>query len=284
MRFGLLCLAVVAVVLPGAAPRADIEDLLRRGNAAFDAGDYAAAVGFYDKAEERATDPGLVAFNKATALYRLAVSDPRDSLKRFRTAEVYYRAAAASADEPRRSRALFGLANSLLQARGEEVAALREAIRCYRACLSSPDADASLAEDARHNLELAKVLWVKALAKNPNADQDKKNDTEEGKSSQEPMGQEPAQMPGGNEAGNDPNRMGAGQQSAEASGQQPVQTQRTAPGSGSLPPVEDSDRPTPLTPEEASEHLKNAVQRILDDRRSQRFRSSRTPAGPVKDW
>jgi hypothetical protein len=97
MRFGLICLAVVAVLLPGAAPNATVEDLLRRGNAAFDAGDYAAAVGFYDRAEERATDPGLVAYNKATALYRLALADAKDSYKRFRTAEVYYRAAAASA-------------------------------------------------------------------------------------------------------------------------------------------------------------------------------------------
>lgn len=283
-RFGLVCLAVLALVVSGAAPNASVEELLRRGNAAFGDGDYATAAAFYDRAEERATDPGLVAYNKATALYRLAAADARESTRHFRDAEIYYRAAATTSAEPRRSRALFGLGNSLLQARGEEVGALREAIRCYRACLVSPDGDASLAKNARHNLELAKLLCIRALARNPQADRDKKDESDGSNSSEQPMGSEDKPREGGNDPGAEANRMAAGQQAADANGQQPIQTDQRMGGPGTLPPVEDSDKPTPLTPEEASQHLRNAIQEIDRERNNQRLRSARTPTGPVKDW
>ena len=50
----------------------DVEALLRAGNAAFDRGAYSDAAALYEKAGDRATEPGLVAFNLATAKYHLA--------------------------------------------------------------------------------------------------------------------------------------------------------------------------------------------------------------------
>src|SRR5215470_16578264 len=96
-RLRLLGLGVLALTLSGAAPdNAAVETLLRRGNAAFEAGKYAVAADLYDKAEVRATDPGQVAYNRATALYRLALAeeDAAQRGKLLRAAELDYRCCA----------------------------------------------------------------------------------------------------------------------------------------------------------------------------------------------
>src|SRR3954469_9504769 len=67
-------MAGVTVSLLGASP-APAPDLLRQGNEAFERQDYARAVELYTQAEDEASDPGAVAFNKATALYRQALAD-----------------------------------------------------------------------------------------------------------------------------------------------------------------------------------------------------------------
>src|SRR5947199_517822 len=97
-RLGLLVAAMLGLVLLGAAPDANVERLLRDGNAAFDRGDYEQAVEFYSQAEDRATDPGQVAYNKATALYRLGQDEKEEGIgdpaSRFRKAEDHYRRSA----------------------------------------------------------------------------------------------------------------------------------------------------------------------------------------------
>lgn len=286
-RLGLLGLGVLALVLAGAAPdNAAVESLLRRGNAAFEAGNYAVAADLFDRAEVRATDPGQVAYNRATALYRLALAeeDAAQRGKLLRAAELDYRCAAANAEEPRRSRALFGLANCLLQGRGDEVPATREAIRHYRACLASKRFETALVEDARHNLELAKLLWLKALAKNGSSPEKEPND-QQTDSSQRQKEQEPEKTPGDNDPGADPNRQGLGQQQTEhGPGQQPIQTQKATPGSSSELPQEVEDKDTPPTPEKARKGLAEAVRKIRKDRDAKRIRTTRPGDRPVRDW
>src|SRR5262245_48981385 len=159
------------LLLVAAAPVARVEDLVRRGNEAFDAGEYAEAVKLYEQAEPSATDPGLVAFNKAATFYKQGVTaPPGQRMDFFRRAEQHYRCAAEGAESSRRLRACFGLANSILQGRAEDAAALRQAIACYRECLSSPDVDEALAADARHNLEVAKLLLIRAKARSPESE------------------------------------------------------------------------------------------------------------------
>ncbi len=281
-RIRLLAPALGALVLLGADPGVTVERLLRQGNAAFQRGDFPAALAVYDQAEERATDPGRVAFNKATALYRLGLAEENAGARArtFRAAEDHYRRSASGADEPRRSRALFGLGNSLLQARGDEAAALREAIRSYRACLADPD----LAEHARHNLELAKLLWLKAKDRDSRSDPNRDPKGSNSSRNEPPMNDR--------DPGNEGDEPGAGQRFDRATGQpiqpgvgqQPVETTQRTPGQGDLPPVPDGEEAAPLTPREAEQHLEQAVDRILRDRRTHRLRSSRAPAGPVKDW
>src|SRR5262249_45410188 len=72
LRAGPVAPAVVVLVLLGAAPAADPDALLRAGHAAFARGDLAAAAALYEQAEQRTTDPGLVAFGLAAVRLRLA--------------------------------------------------------------------------------------------------------------------------------------------------------------------------------------------------------------------
>src|SRR5438128_8324322 len=78
----LLCLLVptVCLLLLAAAPGAE-DDLIRAANAAYLRGDADAADMLYAQAEERAADPGLVAFNRAAVLFQRG---------EFREAELHY--------------------------------------------------------------------------------------------------------------------------------------------------------------------------------------------------
>ena len=56
----------VPVLIAGTQP----DVALRRGNTAYERSDYEGAVRAYSEAESTITDPGLAAFNKATAMYQ----------------------------------------------------------------------------------------------------------------------------------------------------------------------------------------------------------------------
>src|SRR5580704_14789933 len=144
VRIGVI--PVIALIV-SAAPPASPEEFIVAGNDAMQREDYENALQLYQQAEERGTDPGLIAFNKATAYYRL-----RD----FRQAENHYRMALGDAaiPEQRRARAFFNLGDCLVEQAGDkDVKLLREAIRCYEHCLESKPDD-GLRNDAIHNLEL----------------------------------------------------------------------------------------------------------------------------------
>src|SRR6516164_1882882 len=99
-------LPFLALALVSAAPPEEADRLVRLGNEAFDREDYAAAMVYYTQAEDHITDPGLVAFNKGAALYRLG---------RFREAELHYLRCREDAAGERRARLLYDLANAILQ-------------------------------------------------------------------------------------------------------------------------------------------------------------------------
>src|SRR6185437_3641476 len=81
MPRSLLLLIPVLAALVGAAPPTAPEELIRRANAAFLAGDPDRAEALYAEAAERTGDPGLVSFNKAAILFQKG---------EFRAAEVHY--------------------------------------------------------------------------------------------------------------------------------------------------------------------------------------------------
>lgn len=274
VRTRMLWLLPPVLALVSAAPSTDPAELVRQGNAALDRADYAAAVDFYARAEERITDPGLVSFNKGTALYRLG---------RFREAELHFRRCREDATGPRLARVHYDLANCLLrEAQGKDTAALAEAIRLYSQCLTAAEADPTLAADARHNLEVAKLLWLEARANKDKPDERDPNDGADN-SKPPPKGNDP--RPGMEEPGAgtpDPNEK-AGPPSAVAD-QQPTPTEQPRPGPGNLPPVPDKDELIPLSHEDAAAHLQRATEQILRERREYRQRSVKVPAKEVKDW
>lgn len=149
--------ALSLLLLVSAAPLLEPDELVRQGNAAFARQEYEQALSCYEQAEERTRDPGLVAFNKGAALYRLG---------RYREAELSYLRCLEDQAAPgaRRARALYDLGTSLLQPEAvrDAVDALERAADCFARCLRHPDADAALVADAEHNLELARLLWHQA--------------------------------------------------------------------------------------------------------------------------
>jgi tetratricopeptide (TPR) repeat protein len=151
----LACLALVAAAPP--IPQESPEELVRRANELFRDGKTAEADALYAAAEERTTDPGLVAFNRAAIFFERG---------QFREAEKLYDQVLDDAACPaaRAARAWYNRGTCLLN-RGGSLSVYRSAIACFEHTLESPAADEPLKADARHNLELAKLLWIEQAKK-----------------------------------------------------------------------------------------------------------------------
>ncbi len=264
-----LALAAVLLSLVGAASVEEMRDLVRQGNEAFARQHYEQALELYSQAEEESDDPGLVAFNKAAAYYRLG---------HFREAELHYRRCLEDDQVPglRRARTSFDLGNSLVRQAGErDVAQLAQAVVAYRACLKDPAADADLRGDARYNLELAQLLWLKAKAR-----ADQKSESER-QSRPDPEKRQPGQgndkKPGGmDDDGKDPQAPDGGEApGAKAPGKNKAAT-------GPLQVLPDADELVPLSPEEAQAHLRRLAEQITRERRH--HHQSRPATGSAKDW
>jgi Ca-activated chloride channel family protein len=279
--------AGAALVLLAAAPARAPEDLVRQGNAAYQREDYGKAVDLYAAAEDRITDPGLVAFNEATALYRQA-SQLENTPRRtglYREAELHFRRCLEDAAGTRRAQALYGLGNSLLQqvaSRGAE--ACQDAVKAYERCLAQDGVAPDLATDARHNLELAKLLALQAKTNrkehNPDSEDDANDPTK-------PRPNRPDRGEGGSaeQLSGTADRNGQPMRAQLQPGQQPIKTDEARPpGEGNLPPVEDRDQLVPMAPEDAAAHLDRAAARVLRERREHQHLAARPPSGGIKDW
>jgi tetratricopeptide (TPR) repeat protein len=252
-----------------------VTELVRQGNLAFAREDYDSAVRLYEQAEVLTTDPGLVAFNKAAALYRLG---------EYRQAEQHFRRCLEDASGLRRARSLYNLGNSLVKrARTYDVEVLREAVGCYEACLSEGQADSDLVVDARDNLKFAREALAQAeVARKNNPDQKENPD----KDPNDPRHQRnPSSRSDGNDA--EPAR-GAGQDQMGDQrgipGQRPIPAgQQPRPGAGNVPVLREGDSP-PLSPQDTEALLKHVEDRIRREHR-QRQRSP-VPPSPrnLKDW
>jgi hypothetical protein len=275
------------LLLVAAAPTVTTEDLVRRGNEAFEARDYSRAIELYEQAEVHATDPGLIASNKAAAFYQLALT-ARGAQQRewFHRAEQQYRCALEGAEELRRLRANFGLAGSLVQGRPDNVAALTRAVACYRQCLASPALEASQAANVRHNLEIAKLLLLRAreqpAQKEKPPDESGGDNPPKGKQPDDGNPQTPRQGDDPRQGDRKPNGKEVPIESKDGKKQQP-NSERVA-DKGNQPVLED-DAPSPtLDPADAARALDQAHEKIQALRKGNRVRSSRMIPGTVKDW
>jgi tetratricopeptide (TPR) repeat protein len=267
--------ALLALALMAAAPAGAPDDRVREGTAALARRDFDAALQSFAAAEERTTDPGLVAFDEGVAFYHRGD---------FALAERHFRQCLEDAAGPRRARALYNLAACLVQQAGERDARrLAAAADLYEECLRQEGADAPLAGAARHNLELTKLLWVLARAR---ADEHKDNPDAPDDDPAKPPPRSQESSGSQAEAGLG-NPQGAGKQTPVGpdGGKNPGEAdQQPLPGEGSLQAIPDKDDLVPMSPEEAARHLQQAVDEVLKERRAYRQRTMKVPSGKVLDW
>lgn len=269
-----LGIAALALLLVGAASDDETADLVRQGNAAYARKDYEAAVRFFEKAEARAADPGLVAFNKGAALYRQG---------HFHEAELCYRRCLddGEAPTPRRLRALYDLGTSLLHVQdGKDARALALAVRCLSECRRRAT-DADLRGRAGYNLELARLLLARAAADPANPGPSPKDDEEkQGNKDDDQRGQEGELS---QQTGRAQPKGGALLKEPLKGQQKTIETKEMAPGKGNLGTLPDTDELTRLDPQDTAEHLERAARRIRGEQLQQRRSGERTLPN-VKDW
>jgi tetratricopeptide (TPR) repeat protein len=296
-RLQIVGLALLGIALTSATPDQEAEELVRQGNRAFAEGRYEEAASLYQQAEERTTDPGLVAFNKAASLY---------AKDRYEAAESYYwlclgdagpriekllrqhpdrdlPAKVRAAAGPRLARVLYNVGNCFLKksdgTRGE---VLEQAIIVFDHCQRLNDGDARFRADVRHNWELAKEL-SRLHPKPPR--RDKPNSDQEGTQPSQPK-----ESPGGKpeEQGSDPDRAKSGSQldpdAKVDSGANAQLTEEATAGKGNLAALPDADQLHGMTRAEAAAYLREAVQRILGERRIYHEQASKYSSHHVQDW
>jgi tetratricopeptide (TPR) repeat protein len=260
-----LCLLVMPALI-SAAPLPDVGEMVRQGNDAFRRQDYEAAITLYEQAETHAVDPGLVAFNKGAALFRL---------ERYAEAAAHWQRCledGAIAPE-RKARAAYDLGTALLQKGGESRRLLERAVTAFRQCLDA-NPDGELRADALHNLELARWLWLKAKASGadepPDTPEPPDHRAQNRFSGEEPQGRNglaPGHDNGGDKMGGDDGPFGDQKKLAQ----------------GPLLVLPDQEELVPLPPDETRAALDRLAARIAAEARA--YRRQATPARPdVKDW
>jgi Ca-activated chloride channel family protein len=268
---------LTALLLISATPPAD---WLRRGNDALTAGEPDAALADYAQAAAGTVDPGRVAFNEGLALF---------SLGRFRDAELHFRRCLSDATGRRRVRALYNLGSALLQeSQGRVAGPLRGAVAAFEQALASIPDDDPLADDLRHNLELAKRLLAAARSENPNQPDEPPDGPPPDRPPPPPGGADDhpplanGSQPGTPQVGPDGKPLPKGRADGSTA---PRNTDRPPPpGKGHLPPLPDGDVLQPLTPEDAAAHLEKAAERISAERRAQLKRTAPAPSTRFPEW
>jgi tetratricopeptide (TPR) repeat protein len=261
---------VLGLLLLGAASPLDPLQLVRQGDAAFTRGDYGEALNCYQRAEERITEPGLAAYNKAVTLYRL---------EKYAEAEACYRQCLTDAQGQRRAAALFGLGNSLVRQSDHFGArALREAIACYHECLRQECEDRTLVEDTRNNLELAKLLLLDAR-EDPKNTMEPPNHTEGNDIRPRPSPPDGDHNPGPDGSGDQaPGPPGRGSQQPQPGPDGAANDPKAKGGVGNLPPVPDEGDLVPIPPDIAAALLKQAGDRVRQSRQ-EALPAPRDPVG-----
>jgi Ca-activated chloride channel homolog len=273
-RRGSLARVAVIALLPlliSAEPPSSVEDAMRQGNAAFARQQFEDALTWYAKSESITDDPGLVAFNQGAALFRLG---------RFDEAAAHYQRCLEDQAIPaaRLARANYDYGTALLQADAKDRRRLEQAIAAFRRCLDSqPEAD--LRTDAIANLELAKLLWLQAK---PYPNVEPPNGADE--FPERPSSIDPR---GGNDPtkalGNTPGMADEGGPDKNGVDHPGLSNSKKKLAHGPLQVLPDSDKLTPLTPDETTAHLEQIVDRLRRERRSYWQQAAPTPA-QVKDW
>ncbi len=261
---GVLVLACCFVVAAAAPIEVQSDELIRQANAAFLAGDRDEANRLYAIAEERTSDPGLVAFNQAAVLFQKG---------EYRDAEVHYaRVLDDAACPPERvAKAWYNRGTSLLR-RGGSASVYRSAIACLERCVDSTVAEEPLKADARHNLEIAKALWNEARKKDNKEKPNSPPPPEDPRSDPKPQPQLASTEP--EPKSKDPSNGNSGATTPKLIPQPPEHTPTTNPNPNpsqgtptAAPQLINEDAVQQLSPEDTRAHLRRIAERLEKDRR-----------------
>jgi len=271
-------------VLLAAAPADDAKTWLRRGNEAFERGDYGSAIAHYEKAESHTTDPGQVAFNLAAARYFLALSSSEGRNSQLHEAEQLYRCC-LDPEDPRHLQALYGLGTCLLQSAGSQgIEELNRAVNCFERCLELGH-DPDLLASARHNRESARFRLAQIQPAPERNSENPPNKEQPKPDNRDPRNPKHNQGDGFQQGADQRGQKGSAVPVDRDRGQTPKETNdQAAPGKSTIPPVPDSADLPPLSPRDAAEHLEQASRRILEEDKAHRQRRARPPLPGVRDW
>lgn len=267
VRTGLL----LALFATGTAAEPSLERL-RLGIVAARAGSPDAGRHF-DAAEAIADDPGLIAFNRAAQLFA------RDD---YREAELYYLRCLEDREIPaeRRRNALYNRGVCLVL-RGE-ARLFRAAIRCFEDCLAASPNDDTLANNARQNLELAKMLWNRERARQKEPPTPNEPNLEE-----RPM-TKPMFDPGETDPGDSTAKSNS---AAEGNSIEPKPgeaaakgTEQPRPGAGTLPVPKDESEVQRLSPDDTKSLLEKTAARLKAARRQNELLRAGPERPNVRDW
>ena len=158
---------------------------------------------------------------------------------------------------------------------------LAQAVQAYRACLLEPDLPSDLRADARHNLELAQLLWLKARSDRKNPDE---GDSQKSPPPNPPQAKNPLEQkdPGISDAVYQPVDSANGSKSKASADMQTGQASNKL-HSGSIVVLPDEDAVVPMIADDALATLAQHAERIAEQRRRQRNSGgSNSPA--TRDW
>jgi tetratricopeptide (TPR) repeat protein len=263
------------MLLLAAEPHEKAEALIRDAILAVDREQFPLADQLLSQAESRTSDPGLVAFNRGILLAQQ---------KRFRDAEVQFRRSLEDSEIPleRRVRGWFNLGNTLVQQAGEEnLAQLRSAIGCYENALDRLDSRHPLYSDLVHNLELAKMLWAKANARQPQPKEPNEEPPErpEPKQKQESLQQDEGKnedMKSKQQEGKE--KSDFVEKKGDAKAKETTEKKKT-PGAGRLPVLKDDSQVQPISQDDT----RRMLQRIADRLERERLNLRKEAAIGIRD-
>lgn len=258
---------LVLIVCVAANPHETARSHLRAAYDAYQENDFAEASSRFGLAKNLSADPGLAALGEGSAAYRQ---------RQYEQALVCARQCLEDSMGPRRARALFLQGLCQLRLANGRREPLRRAAGSFAEILSLDDCPRDLAEQARHNLELARMLLAAAGGQNdrpPEGDQEP--DPANPKNA---PGREQNRGPDGKEPGQ-PDRI---PDKADQTGREDPNAEAT-PGVGNLPLIL-GEGTQGLSREGALAILSNAEKRIMTDLQIHRRRVVIEGPGPQKDW
>jgi tetratricopeptide (TPR) repeat protein len=278
-RFAIVVVGL-AIAQVGAEPPRTAEALIGAGNEAFARGEIETAETLYQQAEERSSDPGLVAFNKGATQFRRGD---------FRRAEMCFRRTLGDAAIPaeRRGRALYNLGNCLVRQAGDtETKLLQAAIDSFELTVRETTDD-GLRADAAHNLEVAKLLWAKARSRKPPDERDPEWD-EPKDPSRPPADPNKKDNSGAQDMGDGSKQPETGAKLEPGKGQNPgvapKETPKAVPGQGNLPVLPDTGEVPSLSFEDARAELKRTADRLQRERQKLREEAAQGERIRANDW